>query len=133
MKNINHEQQESGWVITGVGNMHVLYFVKTHCMKIYGKYVNQPVGVSGKEHVLNIQTEEDCVHLSMIGHFPYKNALDLHNLSHLEKFYRSKEGKYFTFPEKHFKPFFNSIKHNWKRKYKILMTRFYVFELIYIS
>ena len=41
MKNLtNHQQQGSGWVITGIGNMHVDYFVKTRTIKTYGKYVN---------------------------------------------------------------------------------------------
>ena len=37
MKNLeNHPQQGSGWVINGIGNMHVDYFVKTRSIKTYG-------------------------------------------------------------------------------------------------
>ena len=40
MKNLgNHEHQGSGWVINGIENMHVDYFVKTRSVKTYGKYV----------------------------------------------------------------------------------------------
>ena len=50
-------------------------------MKTYGKYVKWPVGVSGNHHIVNIQTEDDWVHQSMIAHSWYKEALKMHNLS----------------------------------------------------
>ena len=65
----NHQQQGSGWVRNGIGNMHVNYFVKTRSIKTYSKSVKWPIGVSGMHHVANIQTEEVCVHLSMVTHF----------------------------------------------------------------
>ena len=105
MKNLtNHQQQGSGWVITGLGSMHVDYFVKTRTMKTYGKFVKWPVGVSGNHHIVNIQTEKDCVHLSMVAHFCYKDGLKICDLSRQAKFFRNKIGEYFTFPENISKP-----------------------------
>ena len=73
-------------------------------MKTYGKYVKWPLGVSGNHHIVNIQAEEDCVHLSLMATFCYEDALKLHNLSQQSRFSNSKVGEYFTFPENISKP-----------------------------
>ena len=49
--------------------MQVDYFSKTRSMKTYRKYVRWPVGVPDKKYVVNIQTKDDCVHLSMVAYF----------------------------------------------------------------
>ena len=39
-KNIlNHDQEGSGWVITGISNLRVDYYKTTRNMKSYGSYV----------------------------------------------------------------------------------------------
>ena len=87
-KNItNHQQQGNGWVITGLGNVHVDNFVKTRSMKTYDIYVKWPVAVSGRERIVNIRTERDCVHQSMVANFCYKNALRMHDLSRQARFF----------------------------------------------
>ena len=70
--------------------MHVDYFVKTRGMKINGKYVKWPKGVSGREHVVNLRTEYDCVHLSMVAHLCYKDALKIHDLPRQANFLEAK-------------------------------------------
>ena len=46
--------QGSGWVINGIGNMNVDYFAKRRSMKTYRKFVEWPVGVSRREHVVSV-------------------------------------------------------------------------------
>ena len=78
MKNLqNHQQQGSGLVINVVGNMHVDYFVKTRTIKTYGKYVKWPKGVSSREHIVNVYTDNDCVRLSMVAHFCHEEVRKL--------------------------------------------------------
>ena len=84
-------------MINGIGNMHVNNFAKTRIIKSYGKYAVWPLGVSGMYRVVNLQTGENCVHLSMIAHFCFKKALKMHNLSRQARFHRNRIDKYHIF------------------------------------
>ena len=67
---LNHEQEGSGWVITGGGKLRTdFYKKKTRNMKSYGSHVKWPKGVPGSQHVVNVRTDNDCVRLSMVAHF----------------------------------------------------------------
>ena len=80
--------------------MQVDYFVQTRSMNTNGNFVKWPVGVEGREHAVNFRTEDEYIHLSMVAHFCYKDALKIHDLSRQAKFFRSKIVEYFTFPKK---------------------------------
>ena len=54
---LKHEQESSGWVINAIGNIHVDYFVMAPSVKTYGKYVIWSRGISGRHHVVHIQTK----------------------------------------------------------------------------
>ena len=68
-------------------------------LKTYGAFVKWPVGVSGREHVVNMRTEDDCVRLSMIAHFCHKEIRKLKNVEREATAYKKKIREYFTFPE----------------------------------
>ena len=72
---LNHEQKGSGWAVTGIKRFRIDYSVKSRKMKKYGNYVLWPKSVSGKNHIVNVYTKNDCVKLSMVAHFCHEDVL----------------------------------------------------------
>ena len=69
-------------------------------MKKYGRYKTWPDKLAGVKHVMNIKTENDCMELSMVGHFVYKTKKHGRKLRPA-KYYRSinRYNTYFEFPK----------------------------------
>ena len=95
---LNHYQEGSGWVVSGIGNLRVDYYKTTRNMKSYGSYVEWPKGVPGSKHVVNIRTTNDCVKLSMVAHFCHQEVQKLKNCQREAVVYKKKVGDYFNFP-----------------------------------
>ena len=61
---------------------------KSKHVKICGRYKTWPKNLAGVKHVMNIKTENDCMELSMVGHFVYKTKKHGRKLRPA-KYYRS--------------------------------------------
>ena len=94
---LNHYQEGSGWVLSGIGNLRVDYYKTTRNMKSYGSYVKWPKGVPGSQHVVNVYTDSDCVRLSMTAHFCHEQVRKLKNVEREAVVYKKKVGDYFNF------------------------------------
>ena len=69
-------------------------------MNKYGRYIPWPKYLAGVKHIMNIKTENDCMELSMVGHFENKTKKHGGKLRPA-KYYRSinRYNTYFEFPK----------------------------------
>jgi hypothetical protein len=64
------DAEESGWSVDKIVLMEInLYKSKNSSRALLGSYVKWPVGCPAFREVVNIQTENNCVLLSMVAHF----------------------------------------------------------------
>ena len=98
-----NEFENSGWIVVGIDKMFITVLDNAATVKSYGSWKGYkfpyPKKIPGSHHIININTDTNCVEFSMIAHFMRINGE--HNLTtpFCEKTYRDLRGKYFNMPD----------------------------------
>ena len=98
------ETESSGWLIKGIETFKVCIAKNTHSIKKYGRTETKrfayPPKCPGSHFIININTDSNCVELSMIAHFDFlENNKGLDERRKTLKHYKNLRGKYFNFPQ----------------------------------
>ena len=96
----NTKSEKSGWVLKHIHKMLITIYTNERALKRLGRYTSIPTKLRGSTFLLNINTDGNCVHYSLIAYFMIKDGSfdkirDITNKNHYEK----NVGKYFNFPE----------------------------------